>query len=159
VLLGIDTDIEGGDIDQLLAHANVALFNQDTGMVDRLGKALLEHLGLQTALEELLGGKLQDEIELKFILGEESIVLHAAEEGFSLEHALGIVIGEGEEGTGGLSKLGEGELHTPDLALAAEAIFTNKLELGIQTLLLVGTTGRLGRLPVVPVHSVGRHGY
>merc|ERR1719199_2195308 len=81
-----------------------------------------------------------------------------AEEGCSLENALGVLGVEGEEGTGGLTELGEGVLDAPDLALAAEAVLSDELELGIEAFLLVRTTGRLEGLAVVSVHGVGRHG-
>ena len=158
VLLGVDANVEGRDVHELLADANVALLDEDAGVVDGLGEALLEDLGLEAALEELLGGELEDEIELELLLGEEAEAAHSAEEGLSLEDPLGIVGGEGQEGTGGLTELGEGELDAPDLALAPEAVLADELELAIETLLLVGTPRRLGGLPVVAVHGVGRHG-
>ena len=46
MLLTVDTDEEGGDVHQLLPHADVALADQDTGVVDGLGQGLLVHLGL-----------------------------------------------------------------------------------------------------------------
>jgi hypothetical protein len=39
-------------------------------------------------------------------------------------------------------------LYPPDFALAAKAVFTDQFELGIETFLLVRTTGRLERLAV-----------
>jgi len=158
VLLGIDTDVEGGDVYQLLPDADVALFDEDASVVDRFGEALLEDLSLKTALKELLGRKLKDEIELELLLGEESKAGHFPHEGLSLEDPFGILRVEGEEGTGGLTELGKGELNPPDLPLAPKSVLSDELELGIKTLLLVGPPGGLGGLPVVPVHSVGRHG-
>jgi hypothetical protein len=41
VLLRVKTNDERRDVDDLLADANVALLDQDTGVVDRLGKTKL----------------------------------------------------------------------------------------------------------------------
>jgi len=66
VLLAVETDDERGDVDDLLANADVALLDQDTGVVDRLGKTELEDLGLEAALEEILGLEVEHVIELFF---------------------------------------------------------------------------------------------
>eukprot|EP01083_Nonionella_stella_P220200 788095_1 len=105
-------------------------------MVDGLGKALLEHLGLETTFEKLLGGELQHEIKLKLVLGEEAVTAHPSEKGGTLEDTLGVLGIKGEEGTGRLTELGQRILATPDLALASESVLSNKLQLGIKTLLL-----------------------
>lgn len=136
----------------------MALADEDTGVMDGLREALLENLGLEAALEELLGGELEDEIELQLVLGEEAVAVHATEEGGALEDALGILGVEGEEGTRGLAELGQGVLAAPDLALASQAVLAHELELGIETFLLEWTTGGLVGLPVVTVLRVGRHG-
>ena len=148
VLLGGSPNVERRDVDKLVSDADVALTDQDAGVVDGLGEALLVDLGLQAALKELLGGKKQDGIEVELVVREESVTGHAAEEGCSLENALGVLGVEGEEGTGGLTELGEGVLDAPDLALAAEAVLSDELELGIEAFLLVRTTGRLEGLAV-----------
>ena len=46
VLLGIETNDEGGNINDLLANADVSLADEDTGVVDRLGKTELVDTGL-----------------------------------------------------------------------------------------------------------------
>lgn len=63
VLLRVDTHHERGHVDDLLADADVALADQNAGVVDRLGQTLLEDQGLQTALEEVLRGKEETEEE------------------------------------------------------------------------------------------------
>ena len=148
VLLGRGPDVEGGDVDQLVADADVALTDEDAGVVDGLGEALLVDLGLQTTLEELLGGELEDGVEIELVVGEEAVARHAAEEGGTLEDALGVLGVEGEERTGGLPEFGQGVLDAPDLALATEAVLADELELGVEALLLVGTAGRLEGLAV-----------
>ena len=158
VLLGIDTDIEGRDVDELLANPNVPLLDEHAGMVDGLSEALLEDLGLQPPLKELLGGKLKDEVELHLVLSEEPKATHPTKQSLSLEDTLGVLGVKGEKGTGSLTKLGKGKLNPPDLPLAPKSVFSDELELSIKTLLLVSPPGGLGGLPVVTVHGVGRHG-
>ena len=46
VLLGIETNDKGGNVNDLLANANVSLADEDTGVVDRLGKTELVDTGL-----------------------------------------------------------------------------------------------------------------
>ena len=47
MLLGVETDNEGGDVDHLLPHTDVSLPDEDTGVVDGLGESELEHLQKQ----------------------------------------------------------------------------------------------------------------
>lgn len=148
VLLRSSSDSEARDIDELASNADVALLDEDTGVVDRLGKPLLVDLGLQTAVQELLGGKLQDEIKFEFIVGQKTVTAHPTKEGSSFEDTLGVLGVHGQQRSGGLSKLGKGVLHSPDLALATESVLSDKPELGIKTFLLVGTTRSLECLTV-----------
>ena len=148
VLLAGGADVEAGDVDELVADADVALADEDAGVVDGLGEALLVDLGLEAALEELLGGEQQDAVQVELVVGQQTVAGHAAEEGGTLEDARGILGVEGQQGTGGLAELGQGVLDAPDLALAAEAVLSDELELGVEALLLVGTAGRLEGLAV-----------
>ncbi len=136
----------------------MTLANENAGMVNRLGKSLLVHLGLEATFKELLGGELKNEIELELVLGEETVTVHTAEEGGSLEDTLGVLRVKGEQSTGGFTKLRQSVLAAPDLALASESVLADELELGIKTFLLEGTTGSLVSLPVVSVLGVGWHG-
>jgi hypothetical protein len=126
----------------------MALADQDTGVVDRLGKTLLVHLSLKTSFQQLLGSQLKDEIELEFFIREKSVATHASEESSSFENTLGIIRFQSQQSTGSLTELGQSVLYPPDFALAAKAVFTDQFELGIETFLLVRTTGRLERLAV-----------
>jgi hypothetical protein len=142
----------------LSANTDVTLADEDTGVVDRLGKTLLVNLCLQTTLKQLLGGKLKNEIEFKLIIGEEAITVHTTKKSGTLEDTLGILGVEGEQCTSNLTELGQGILHTPDLTLAPKTILSYQLELSIETLLFEWTTRGLVGLPVVSVLRVGRHG-
>jgi len=141
VLLGLDADEERGDVDNLLADADVALTDEDTGVMDGLGETVLEDLGLETTLHDLGGGQTEDIIQLALGVGEETETLHAAKHGLTLEDAGLILLVESQQDTGGGTDAGEGVLDAPDLTLILEAVFTDALELGVQTLLLKRALG------------------
>jgi len=52
------------------------------------------------------------------------------------EQPPGILLFHGEQDTGRLPDLGQGQLDPPDLTLVLQSIFTNELELLVQTGLL-----------------------
>lgn len=52
VLLRLETDDKGGNVDDLLADADVPLADEDTGVVDRLG----ESVGVSTGTEREVKG-------------------------------------------------------------------------------------------------------
>lgn len=101
VLLGVETDDERRNVDDLLADADVALADQDTGVVDRLGEAELVDEGLEAALEEVLSLEGQDVIELHAGLVEHTDTDQAANEGIAFEETLGVLLVEGEQLTKG----------------------------------------------------------
>lgn len=97
VLLGVETDDERRNIDDLLADADVALTDQDTGVVDRLGEAELVDEGLEAALQEILSLEGKDIIELHAGLVEHTDADEAANEGIAFEETLGVLLVEGEK--------------------------------------------------------------
>jgi len=150
VLLGVEADNERRDVDNLLANADVTLTDQDTGVVDGLGQTDLEDLGLQATLQEILNLQGKHVIETHAGLIEDTDANETANEGVTLEEALGVLVFELEELTGSTTNFGEGEGDTPDLALVAETVFTGKLQLGIETSRLERSAGDLVGLRVVP---------
>ena len=104
VLLGVETDHERGNVDDLLADADVALLDQDTGVVDGLGEAELVDAGLETALEEIVGLESQDVIELHAGLVEHTDADKTANEGIAFEETLGVLLIESKELTVGKKK-------------------------------------------------------
>lgn len=94
-------------------HApDVALLDQDARVVDGLGQTLLEDAGLQAAVQELLDREVQHVIELLLVLrkhigvshprlrvassacahlSEHTLAGQAAQQGSTLEHALGVL--------------------------------------------------------------------
>ena len=97
VLLGVETDDEGRNVDDLLADSDVALADQDTGVVDRLGEAELVDEGLEAALQEILSLQGQDVIELHAGLVEHTNTDEAANEGIAFEETLGVLLVEGKK--------------------------------------------------------------
>lgn len=100
VLLRVETDDERGDVHNLLADADVALADEDTGVVDGLGEAELVDTGLQAALQEILDLESQDVIELHAGLVEDTDTHETANEGVSFEETLGVLLVESEQLTG-----------------------------------------------------------
>ena len=133
----------------------MALADEHTSVVDGLGKTELVDASLETALQEVLNLEGQDVIELHAGLVEDTDTDETANEGVTLEEALGVLLVERQERTvggseicghcahasaGGAQKgrlpgsttdLGEGELDTPHLALVAQTILANELELSV----------------------------
>ena len=139
VLLRVEANDERGHVDDLLADADVALADQDAGVVDRLGEARLEDLGLEAALEEVLDLQGKHVIEAHALLVEHTDADEAADEGVSLKEALGVLLVELEELTGRTADLGQDERDAPDLALVAETELSSELELGVEAGRLEGT--------------------
>ncbi|KAK1252573.1 hypothetical protein MKX08_003760 [Trichoderma sp. CBMAI-0020] len=139
VLLGVETDNEGGDIDDLLANTDVALANQDTGVVDGLGKTELVDTGLQAALQEILNLQGQDVIELHARLVENTDTDETSNQGIAFEKSLGVLLVEVLDGLmqididipGSTTDLGQSQTDSPDLTLVAQAILSNELQLRV----------------------------
>lgn len=148
VLLGLETDDEGGDVDDLLADTDVLLTDENTGVVDGLGETELEDLGLEATLEEILNLKTEDVIKLGLGLVEDTDANETTDQGVTLEETTGVLGVKGEEVTGSTTDVGQGVGHTPDLALVTETKLTDELELLIDALGLEGATGHLVGLGV-----------
>lgn len=97
MLLAVETDDEAGDVDNLLANTDVALLDEDTGVVDGLGQAELVHAGLQAALQEVLDLQGKHVIELHARLVEHTDTHQTANEGVTFEQALGVFLVQGQK--------------------------------------------------------------
>ena len=76
---------------------DVTLLDQDTGVVDGLGKAELVDTGLQTTLQEVLDTEGQDVIELHAGLIEHTDTDQTANQSVTFEKTLGVLLVEGEQ--------------------------------------------------------------
>jgi len=97
VLLGVKTDDERGDVDDLLANTDVSLTDQDTGMVDGLGQTGLEDLGLQPPLQEILNLEGKYVIETHAGLIQHTDAYETTNEGVTFEQPLGVLVIELEQ--------------------------------------------------------------
>jgi hypothetical protein len=151
VLVGRGGNHEGGDVDHLLADSDVSLSDEDSRVVHRLGEVLSDDNSLESSLEELLDGKTEDVIELSLALLEQAELADSSDEGITFEKSSGIALIESEELSSSLSELGEGELDSPHFSLVAETVLTDELQLGGESFLIEGLSGRLRSFLVVSV--------
>jgi hypothetical protein len=79
----------------------VTLADQDTGVVDGLGKTKLVDASLETALQEVLNLEGKHVIELHAGLVEHTDTDQTANEGVSFEQTLGVLLIHGEQLTVG----------------------------------------------------------
>lgn len=105
VLLRVETNNERGDVDDLLADTDVALADEDTGVVDRLGERELGNLGLETTLKEVLGLEGKDVVETHARVVEHTNADETADKSVTLEETLGVLVVELEELTSSTTDL------------------------------------------------------
>jgi len=148
VLLAIRADQERRHVHDLLANTDVALADEHTRMVDRLGEAELEHESLQAALQELFRAEGKHVIELVLGFIQETVGAHAAQDGFTFEDTLRVLLIERQKNTRRVAELVQRKLHAPELALVAKAELANDLEFGVETFLLERTSRLLEGLTV-----------
>jgi hypothetical protein len=75
----------------------VTLTDEDTGVVDGLGKAKLVDASLETTLQEVLDLEGKDVIELHAGLVEHTDTDQTANEGIAFEETLGVLLVESKE--------------------------------------------------------------
>lgn len=141
VLLGLESNHERGNVDNLLADSDVSLGDEHSGVVDGLGEAELEDLGLQSSLEEILGGQSKHVIELHLVLGKNTESNQPSDKGVTLEKTLGVLLVSGKQLSGSSSDLGQLETNSVNLPLVLETKLTVELELGVKSGRLVGSVG------------------
>merc|ERR1719473_2532982 len=139
VLLTVDANEIRWDVANLLANTNVALANESSRVMDRLGKTELENLGLKTTLHDFGSGQTKHVIQLLLVLQEQTKLHHTAQQRLTFEQPPLILLVKGKQRTSGCADAGEGILNAPHLTLVLQAIFANDLHLCIQTLLLEGS--------------------
>jgi len=156
LLLSVNSDHERGNIDELLSDSDVSVSDQDSGVVDGFSREVIsQDNGLESSLQELGDGQTQNVIELVLALRQKTESEASSHKGGTLEDSLGVVIGEGEELSGGLSQLGEDEVNSSDLSLILETVLTDSLQLRVQSILLEGSLwdfNNSGSVSVVLAH-------
>ena len=81
------------------------------------------------------------EFYLHLVFGEDSDSDKSSKKRVTFEKSLGVFLVEGEESTGDLSDLGDGELDSPDFTLVSETELTDELQLLVESGLLVTSRG------------------
>merc|ERR1719263_1501798 len=127
VFLAVNANEERRDVANLLANADVPLTDEGTGVVDGLGEAKLEDLGLEAALHDLGTGQTQDIIELPLVLQQQTHAHHSAQQCVSLEHARLVLLIEGEQMPGCGTNLRKSIIDTPHLTLVLQAVLAHDL--------------------------------
>lgn len=117
-------------VDKLLADADVPLEDKYSGVVDGLCIVHLQDLCLEAAFQETLRAEAQHIIKLLLVLSENSKANQSADKGITLEHALRVLLLEGQKLTCGRSNLCKCQLCAPNFALAAQAILAQQLQRG-----------------------------
>ena len=85
---------------------NVSLPDEGAGMVDTLRQTTLEHLGLQTSLQEILNLEGQHVIETHAGFVEDADTHETADQTVTLKETLGVFAIELEELSGGTTDFG-----------------------------------------------------
>ncbi len=104
------------------------LANEDTSVVNGLGQAALEDLGLQATLQEVLDLQGQHVIQTHARLVEHTDANETTDKGVTLEETLGVLVIELEQLTGRTTDLGQDETDAPDLALVAKTVLARELD-------------------------------
>lgn len=172
-LLRVETNDERGHVDDLLSDSgrrsvrrratllhpcvpllprnspDVSLADEDTSVVDALGQSRLEHLGLETTLEEVLHLEGEDVIQSHPLLVQHTDSDQATDQSVALEQTLGVLLIQLEELTRSATNLGEHQCDPPDFTLVAQTELSRELELGVETRGLERSTRDLVGLRVV----------
>lgn len=138
VLLRVQSHHERWNVDNLLTNSNVSLGNQHSGVVDGSGKTQLEHLGLQSSLQEVLDSQGQHVIQLHLVLRQDTDSHQSSDQSVTLEQSLGVLLVSGQKVTSGSSDLGQLETNSVDFSLVLQTVLTGQLQLSVQTSRLVG---------------------
>ncbi len=145
----LDSDHEGGDVDDATVDGDVSALDQSSGVVDGVGELGLEDAGLESSLQQLVVSHGQDVIEtvLGFLV-QETELEHLTQQGGAFEESALILGVQSEEFSGSLSEAGQHELDSPHFSLVLQAELTADLDLLVIAFLLEGTAGLLRGLGV-----------
>jgi hypothetical protein len=113
----------------------VSLSDQNSSLVDRLSlESLVENSGLESFVQKLIQSQTQYVIELELLIGQKSISVHSSEKGSSFKESSGVFLLQGQKLSGCFSEFGKSVVYSPYLFFIFQAIFTDKLQLMIDSL-------------------------
>ncbi|CAA7395059.1 unnamed protein product [Spirodela intermedia] len=95
-----------------------------------------------------LNTRREDVVELVLALVKQPVPVHPAQERLPLEDPLLVLLVKLEELLGGVADAAQSVLHPPQLPLATQPVFSDELQLLIQTLLLVRAPRLLERFTI-----------
>ena len=105
----------------------MTLSNEHTCVVNRLRKAELENLRLQSALQEVFNLQCKHVIKTHASLVKHTNSHETTNKGVTLEETLRVLRIEFEQLTGRTTDLGKDERDTPDLTLVAQTVLACEL--------------------------------
>ncbi len=97
MLLAVQSDNETWDVDNLLSDTDVALLDEDTGVVDGFCETELVDTSLETALKEIFDFEGKHVIELHAGFVEDSNTDETANQGIAFEQTLGVLLVESQQ--------------------------------------------------------------
>lgn len=109
--------------------------------MDGLGHTELEDLSLQSSLKEISDVQGQNVIQLVLGLVHNTHTVQSAQESRTLENTTGILLVQSQQLTSSCSDLLEDVFDSPNFTLVLQTELSDQLELGVDALLLEGTTG------------------
>ena len=128
-------------IDQVLAHLDVTLVDQNTGLMNALGlETFLVDSSLQSLVQKFIESQTQNVIEFEFLIGEQTVSVHSVKKGSSFEESSRIFLFKSEQLSGGLSEFGEQEMDSPYLSFVLEAVLADELQFVIDSFLFEGSS-------------------
>jgi hypothetical protein len=117
-------------------------------MVDGLSHTSLENKSLEAALEKVFHGESQHIIELVLALFQKPIPIHPPQKRLTLKSMALVLLVKGEKHCGSITNATKSILNPPEFPLSTEPILSDKLQLGIQTFLLIRTPWLLKIFPI-----------
>nr|GMD29645.1 uncharacterized protein LOC109166109 [Ipomoea batatas] len=103
-------------------------------------------LSLETAFKEIFHSESKDIIELVLALVQQPIPVHSPKEGITLKNTAWILLIKSQKHSCIIPDTAQSILNSPKFPLAPKPIFTNKLQLSIQTLFLIWTISPINYL-------------
>ena len=122
--------------------------DENPGVVDGLGHTRFEHLGLKTPLQEVLNSQSKNIIELVLALFQKPIPVHPSQKSLTLKDTARVLLIQGKKFPGSITDTAQSILNPPQLPLAPKPVLSNKLQLSIQTFLLIRTSWLLESLSI-----------